>query len=93
MEPNLQNIPIRKDEGKLLRKLFIPSKQDGYIVSADYSQIELRLLASFSKDEKLIEAFNNKEDIHTTTASEIFGVPKHEVTSNIRRNAKAIRAI
>lgn len=89
-EPNLQNIPIRKEEGKNLRKIFIPSFEDGLIVSADYSQIELRLLASFSGDEKLISAFNAGTDIHTRTASEIFGVPEDMVTSDMRRQAKAI---
>lgn len=90
IEPNLQNIPIRSEEGKLFRKIFIPSFEDGYILSADYSQIELRLLASFSNDEKLIEAFNHGEDIHTKTASEIFGVALNEVTPLMRRDAKAI---
>lgn len=89
-EPNLQNIPIRKEEGKNLRKLFVPSFDDGLIVSADYSQIELRLLASFSGDEKLIQAFNSGADIHARTASEIFGVPPVSVTDDMRRQAKAI---
>lgn len=89
-EPNLQNIPIRTEEGRNLRKLFVPSSENGMIVSADYSQIELRLLASFSGDEKLISAFNNGEDIHARTASEIFGVPLSDVTPELRRQAKAI---
>ena len=89
-EPNLQNIPIRTEEGRNLRKLFVPSSENGMIVSADYSQIELRLLASFSCDEKLISAFNNGEDIHARTASEIFGVPLSDVTPELRRQAKAI---
>lgn len=89
-EPNLQNIPVRTEEGRSLRKVFIPSNKDGYIVSADYSQIELRLLANFSGDEKLIDAFNSGEDIHARTASEIFGVPFESITPEIRRNAKAI---
>ena len=89
-EPNLQNIPVRTEEGRALRKLFIPSKPDGFLVSADYSQIELRLLANCSGDEILINAFNNGEDIHTRTASEIFGVPVDMVDSTLRRNAKAI---
>ena len=89
-EPNLQNIPVRTEEGRSLRKVFIPTHKDGYIVSADYSQIELRLLANFSGDEKLIEAFNSGEDIHTRTASEIFGIPACDVTPELRRNAKAI---
>lgn len=89
-EPNLQNIPIRTEEGRNLRKLFVPSSENGMIVSADYSQIELRLLASFSGDEKLISAFNNGEDIHARTASEIFGVPLSDITPELRRQAKAI---
>lgn len=89
-EPNLQNIPIRTEEGRNLRKLFVPSSENGMIVSADYSQIELRLLASFSCDEKLISAFNNGEDIHARTASEIFGVPLSDITPELRRQAKAI---
>lgn len=89
-EPNLQNIPVRTEEGRGLRKVFVPTHKDGFIVSADYSQIELRLLASFSGDEKLIEAFNNGEDIHARTASEIFGIPIDMVTPELRRQAKAI---
>ncbi len=89
-EPNLQNIPVRTEEGKNIRKIFVPSYKDGYIVTADYSQIELRLLADFSGDEKLINAFNSGTDIHTLTASEVFGVPLNEVTSSMRRSAKAI---
>lgn len=89
-EPNLQNIPVRTEEGRNLRKLFVPSFEGGMIVSADYSQIELRLLASFSGDEKLISAFNNGEDIHARTASEIFGLPLDDVTPELRRQAKAI---
>ena len=89
-EPNLQNIPVRTEEGRALRKLFVPSHPDGFIVSADYSQIELRLLANCSEDEVLIDAFNNGEDIHTRTASEIFGVPYDMVDDSMRRNAKAI---
>lgn len=89
-EPNLQNIPVRTEEGRGLRKVFVPSEKDGFIVSADYSQIELRLLASFSGDEKLIEAYNMGQDIHARTASEIFGVPIDEVSSELRRQAKAI---
>ena len=89
-EPNLQNIPVRNDEGKMLRKIFIPSHKNGFIISADYNQIELRLMAHFSQDEKLIEAYKNGEDIHTRTASEIFGVAPSMVTSSMRRDAKAI---
>lgn len=89
-EPNLQNIPVRSEEGKELRKMFVPSTSDGYIVSADYSQIELRLLASFCGDEKLIEAFRRGDDIHALTASHVFGVDLKDVTSQMRRDAKAI---
>lgn len=89
-EPNLQNIPVRSEEGRNLRKVFIPSHKDGFLVSADYSQIELRLLASFSGDETLIRAFNEGQDIHTRTASEIFGIRMDEVTESERRKAKAI---
>ncbi|MDY5041821.1 MAG: DNA polymerase I [Eubacteriales bacterium] len=89
-DPNLQNIPVRSEEGKELRKMFVPSTSDGYIVSADYSQIELRLLASFCGDEKLIEAFSRGDDIHALTASQVFGVDLKDVTSQMRRDAKAI---
>ena len=89
-EPNLQNIPVRSDEGKELRKLFTSSFDDGVIVSADYSQIELRLLAHFSKDENLIKSFNDGKDIHASTASRVFDVPLDDVTSNMRRMAKAV---
>jgi len=89
-EPNLQNIPIRTEEGRALRKMFVPSHKDGFICSADYSQIELRLLANFSEDETMIKAFNAGIDIHTLTASEIFNVPIDMVDANLRRQAKAI---
>ncbi|MBQ8522577.1 MAG: DNA polymerase I [Clostridia bacterium] len=89
-EPNLQNIPVRSEEGKELRKLFTSSFDNGMIVSADYSQIELRLLAHFSKDENLVNAFNEGKDIHATTASRVFGVPLNEVDANMRRMAKAV---
>lgn len=89
-DPNLQNIPVRSEEGKELRKMFVPSTSDGYIVSADYSQIELRLLASFCGDKKLIEAFSRGDDIHALTASQVFGVDLKDVTSQMRRDAKAI---
>ena len=89
-EPNLQNIPVRDDEGKILRKMFVSSFEDGYIVSADYSQIELRLLAHASQDENLINAFNNNIDIHASTASEVFNIPIQEVSSQMRRTAKAV---
>ena len=89
-EPNLQNIPVRDDEGKGLRKIFITRYNDGALVGADYSQIELRLLAHMSKDETLIQAFNNNIDIHALTASEVFGVDIQEVTPFMRRTAKAV---
>ncbi len=88
-EPNLQNIPVRTDEGKELRKMFVASK-DCVLLSADYSQIELRLLAHYSGDPVLISAYNNGLDIHRATASQIFGVPLDEVTPEMRRSAKAV---
>jgi len=88
-EPNLQNITIKNEEGKEIRKAFIPD--DGCIlVSADYSQIEIRILAHMAKEEKLIKTFIDHEDIHTTTAMEIFKVTKEEVTSKMRRQAKTV---
>ena len=88
-EPNLQNIPIRMELGRLIRKVFVP--QDGYVfVDADYSQIELRLLAHMSGDEVLINAYNEAQDIHRLTASQVFHVPFDEVTDLQRRNAKAV---
>ena len=89
-EPNLQNIPVRTEEGREIRKMFVSSFKDGLICSADYSQIELRLLANFSDDETMLEAFNSGQDIHAKTASEIFGIPLDMVDSNRRRDAKAI---
>ena len=88
-EPNLQNIPIRMELGKQIRKVFIP-KEGCVFLDADYSQIELRILAHMSKDEKLIEAYNSAEDIHRITASQVFGVPFDEVSDLQRRNAKAV---
>lgn len=90
VEPNLQNIPTRTEEGKSLRKMFVPVSSDGYIVSADYSQIELRLLAHFSKDPILMDAYITGRDIHMQTASEVFGVPIQEVTPEMRRDAKTV---
>ena len=89
-EPNLQNIPVRDDEGKLLRKLFISRFDGGNIISADYNQIELRLLAHYSGDEKLVNAYKENKDIHTLTASQVFGVPESKVTPIQRRSAKAV---
>ncbi len=88
-DPNLQNIPIKTEDGRRIRKAFI-SEENYSILSADYSQIELRLLAHFSKDETLIEAFKQDQDIHRRTASEIFNVTEDEVTSEMRRLAKNI---
>ena len=90
IEPNLQNIPVRSEFTSKLRGLFIPSTEDGSIVAADYSQIELRVLAHISHDEHMIDAFRNDEDIHLRTASEIFQVPKEEVTHEMRSSAKAV---
>lgn len=88
-EPNLQNIPMRTELGRSIRKVFIP-KDDYVFVDADYSQIELRVLAHFSEDEKLIAAYQENQDIHALTASQVFGVPIKEVDDLMRRNAKAV---
>ena len=88
-EPNLQNIPIRIELGRLIRKVFHPMPGNVF-VDSDYSQIELRILAHMSGDEKLIEAYNSGQDIHSTTASQVFHVPYEEVTPLLRRNAKAV---
>ena len=88
-EPNLQNIPIRMELGRLIRKVFVP--KDGYVfLDADYSQIELRVLAHLSGDEMLIQAYQDAQDIHTITASQVFHVAPEEVTPLLRRNAKAV---
>lgn len=89
-EPNLQNIPIRTEEGREIRKTFIPESKEWALLAADYSQVELRVLAHISGDEGLISAFNNNEDIHTQTASEVFEVDTGEVTADMRRHAKVI---
>lgn len=89
-EPNLQTIPVRTDEGKNLRKFFVSKNEDGLLLSADYNQIELRLLACFSKDVNMLESFKSGNDFHAMTASKIFKVPLNEVTSKMRRNAKAV---
>jgi len=89
-EPNLQNIPIRTDRGKEIRKAFVPRDADSVIFSADYSQIELRIMAAFSKDESMITAFKNGIDIHATTASKVFKVELNEVNSDMRRKAKMV---
>ncbi|MDE7082774.1 MAG: DNA polymerase I [Clostridia bacterium] len=87
--PNLQNIPIRDDEGKELRKIFV-AREGNVFIDADYSQIELRLLAHFSGCKELIDAYNEGKDIHSTTASQVFDVPFEEVTAKMRRAAKAV---
>ena len=87
-KPNLQNIPIRTERGKEIRKAFVPSRPDGVIVSADYSQIELRIMAHLSCDMHLIEAFRKGQDVHAITAAKIFGISPEEVTSDQRRIAK-----
>lgn len=89
-EPNLQNIPIRLEEGRKIRKAFVPAKEGYILLTADYSQIELRLLAHIAQDQVLIEAFKEGQDIHTRTASEVFGVPMSEVTKDMRRHAKVV---
>ena len=88
--PNLQNIPVRDEEGRELRKLFLASDENHILLDADYSQIELRLLAHFSGCKELIEAYNRGDDIHTLTASQVFEVPVQEVSSAMRRSAKAV---
>ena len=89
--PNLQNIPIRSEEGNKIRNAFCPQDKDNYLMlSADYSQIELRLLAHVADDEHLIEAFTKNIDVHTLTASKVFGVPVEEVTKSMRSKAKAV---
>ena len=89
-EPNLQNIPIRQELGRQLRRVFVPESADYVFVGADYSQIELRVLAHLSEDPSLIEAFNQGEDIHTSTASHVFNIPQDQVTALQRSNAKAV---
>jgi DNA polymerase-1 len=88
--PNLQNIPIRIEEGRRIRKAFVPSEPGWYILAADYSQIELRVLAHISGDERLKEAFRSGMDIHTKTAMDVFGVAADQVDANMRRQAKAV---
>jgi DNA polymerase-1 len=88
--PNVQNIPIRTDKGKEIRKAFIPRNEDYMLLSADYSQIELRIIAAMAHEEAMIEAFKNNLDIHAATAAKVYGIPLEEVTSEQRRNAKAV---
>lgn len=89
-DPNLQNIPIRTEEGREIRKAFVPRSAEYLLLTADYSQVELRVLAHISGDSNLIKAFNNGDDIHTETASEVFAVDSDDVTANMRRHAKVI---
>lgn len=88
--PNLQNIPIRTEKGRQIRKAFVPRDENYLFMSADYSQIELRIAASFAKDETMIDAFKHKRDIHTTTAAKVFKVPIEKVTPDMRRRAKEV---
>ncbi len=88
--PNLQNIPIRTERGRRIRKAFIPRDKDHVLLSADYSQIELRLVADISKDEAMLSAFTNGEDIHTATAAKVYGITNEEVTREMRGNAKMV---
>jgi len=88
--PNLQNIPIRTERGRQIRKAFIPRNEDYTLLAADYSQIELRIIAALSEEETMIEAFENGEDIHASTASKVFNVPISEVTREQRSNAKTV---
>ena len=91
VDPNLQNIPVRLEQGRLIRKAFVPEWEDSVLLSSDYSQIELRVLAHISKDEHLIKAFQEGADIHTSTVMRVFGIERPEdVTANDRRNAKAV---
>ena len=86
--PNLQNIPIRTEKGQLIRRAFVPRSEDYVLMAADYSQVELRIIASFAQDEVMIDAFRQGQDIHATTASKMFQVPIEEVTAEMRRKAK-----
>jgi DNA polymerase I len=88
--PNLQNIPIRTDKGREIRKAFIPRDADHVLISADYSQIELRIIAAMANDENMIAAFKNNIDIHIATAAKVYGVATADVTKEQRRNAKAV---
>ncbi|HEA6242749.1 TPA: DNA polymerase I [Staphylococcus aureus] len=90
VDPNLQNIPVRLEEGRKIRKAFKPTSKDSVILSADYSQIELRVLAHITQDESMKEAFINGDDIHTATAMKVFGVEADQVDSLMRRQAKAV---
>eukprot|EP01137_Pigoraptor_chileana_P003741 Opistho-2@44401 len=88
--PNLQNIPIRSDRGREIRKAFIPRDKDRILVSADYSQIELRIVAAISGDPNMCEAFKEGKDIHTATAAKVYNIPEAEVTKEMRYKAKSV---
>ena len=88
--PNLQNIPIRTDRGREIRKAFIPRDENHVLISADYSQIELRIVAAISGDEAMCEAFRNGKDVHTATAAKVYNVPENEVTKEMRYKAKSV---
>jgi DNA polymerase-1 len=90
LNPNLQNIPIRTKNGKLIRKAFTPRSKKHVLISADYSQIELRVIASLSGDKNMIDAFNNDEDIHSATAANVFGIDLKDVTPEQRSHAKVV---
>jgi DNA polymerase-1 len=90
INPNLQNIPIRTDRGREIRKAFIPRESGWVLLSADYSQVELRIVAAISNDEAMIQAFKDNKDIHTATAARVYGVDETEVTKEMRRAAKAV---
>src|SRR5699024_1813615 len=90
VEPNLQNIPIRLEEGRKISKAFVPTSEDNVILSVDYLQNELRVLASISKDEIMIQSFNEGKDIHTITAANVYNIEPNYVTSTMRSNAKAV---
>lgn len=89
-DPNLQNIPTRTEEGKQIRRIFVPGAGYDYLMSCDYSQVELRILACIAQDELLLDAFRHGQDIHARTAAEVFGVPLAEVTHEMRSRAKAV---
>ena len=89
-EPNLQNIPVRTELGREMRRFFIASNEDSVLIDADYSQIELRLLAHIARDQVMTDAFVSGEDVHAVTASQVFGVPLDKVTPEMRKRAKAV---
>ncbi len=89
-DPNLQNIPTRTEEGKQIRRIFVPGEGFDWLMSCDYSQVELRILACIAKDELLLESFRHGQDVHARTAAEVFGVPLEEVSSEMRSHAKAV---